>query len=89
MRLFIIKINVTIKNNIITIEDTGIGIKPENLDRIFERFYRVDKSKSKDEGGTGLGLALVKHICILYGFDIKVESTFGIGTKFIINCNKK
>ncbi len=83
------KINITVKNNIITIEDTGIGIKPENLDRIFERFYRVDKSKSKDEGGTGLGLALVKHICILYGFDIKVESSFGIGTKFIINCNKK
>lgn len=83
------KINITVKNKIITIEDTGIGIKPEHINRIFERFYRVDKSKSKDEGGTGLGLALVKHICILYGFDIKVESTFGIGTKFIINCNKQ
>ena len=83
------KINITVKNKIITIEDTGIGIKPEHINRIFERFYRVDKSKSKDEGGTGLGLALVKHICILYGFDIKVESSFGIGTKFIINCNKK
>lgn len=83
------KIKIIVENNIITIEDTGIGIKEENIDRIFERFYRVDKERSKDEGGTGLGLAIVKHICLLYGFDIKVTSKFNVGTKFIINCNKK
>ena len=79
-------IKIDIKANVIEIEDTGIGIKPENIDRIFERFYRVDKAKSKDEGGTGLGLAIVKHICLLYGYDIKVESEYGSGTKFTIKC---
>lgn len=79
-------IKIDIKANVIEIEDTGIGIKPENIDRIFERFYRVDKAKSKDEGGTGLGLAIVKHICLLYDYDIKVESEYGSGTKFTIKC---
>ncbi len=79
-------ITINVKDKIIEIEDSGIGIKPENLDRIFERFYRVDKAKSKDEGGTGLGLAIVKHICLLYDYDINVESIYGSGTKFTIRC---
>lgn len=79
-------LKISVQEKVIEIEDSGIGIKPENLDRIFERFYRVDKAKSKDEGGTGLGLAIVKHICLLYGYDIKVESKYGSGTKFTITC---
>lgn len=66
------------------VEDSGIGIAPEDINRIFERFYRVDKSRSKSEGGTGLGLAIVKHVAGLYNFDIKVSSKLGIGTKIQI-----
>jgi len=69
----------------IIIEDTGIGIKEEYLDRLFERFYRVDKSRSKIVGGTGLGLAIVKHALINLNGSIEVESKEMIGTKFIIN----
>ncbi len=66
------------------IEDTGIGIKEEYLDRLFERFYRVDKSRSKMVGGTGLGLAIVKHALINLNGSIEVESKEKIGTKFIV-----
>ncbi len=66
------------------ISDTGIGIAPEHIDRIYERFYRVDKAKSKEKGGTGLGLAIVKHICTNNNLEIAVESELGKGTKFII-----
>jgi len=68
----------------IIVEDTGIGIPKEHLPRIFERFYMVDKSRSKRLGGTGLGLSIVKHIVLLHNGTIEVESTPGIGTKFII-----
>jgi two-component system, OmpR family, phosphate regulon sensor histidine kinase PhoR len=64
--------------------DSGIGIAPEDKERIFERFYRVDKAKSKALGGTGLGLAIVKHICLDYGFLIALESTLGVGSKFTV-----
>lgn len=65
----------------ITVSDTGIGIPEEHHDRIFERFYRVDKSHSKERGGTGLGLSIVKHGALLHGAKVSVESTPGRGTR--------
>ena len=69
---------------IFSVEDTGIGIPLEHQERIFERFYRVDKSRSKELGGTGLGLAIVKHICNLTDADVNLMSKPGIGTKIVI-----
>ena len=80
-----ITIKIDKENKSFSIEDTGIGIAKENLDRIFERFFRVDKIKSQENGGTGLGLAIVKHICINNNLKIKVDSTFGKGTKFTVS----
>lgn len=64
----------------LTVADTGIGIPPEHRERIFERFYRVDKSHSKEIGGTGLGLSIVKHAARLHNAEIKLDSTVGKGT---------
>ncbi len=69
---------------IFSVEDTGIGIPLEHQERIFERFYRVDKSRSKELGGTGLGLAIVKHICNLTDADVHLVSKPGVGTKIFI-----
>lgn len=68
----------------ISIEDNGIGIKKEEQERIFERFYRVDKSHSKKTGGTGLGLSIVKHGAILHDARIEIDSEPERGTKIIL-----
>ena len=65
---------------LLSVADTGIGIPPEDRERIFERFYRVDKSRSKEIGGTGLGLSIVKHAARLHGAQISVDSTLDQGT---------
>jgi two-component system phosphate regulon sensor histidine kinase PhoR len=64
----------------VAVSDTGIGIPKESQARVFERFYRVDKSRSKKKGGTGLGLAIVKHIVLLHGGQVSIESREGEGT---------
>ena len=70
------------------VEDNGIGIPQDSQSRVFERFYRVDKSRSKATGGTGLGLAIVKHIAVLHGARIDLESTVGTGTTIRITFPK-
>lgn len=67
-------------NAVVTVQDTGIGIAKEHLPYICERFYRVDKSRSKQTGGTGLGLSIVKHVVALYGGRLKIDSSEGEGT---------
>lgn len=71
-------------DNFIYVSDTGEGILPEQMHRIFERFYRVDRARSRDVGGTGLGLSIVKHLARLHGGEVSVESEMSIGTKFTI-----
>jgi two-component system phosphate regulon sensor histidine kinase PhoR len=68
----------------ISVADTGIGIPEEHQSRVFERFYRVDKSRSKKTGGTGLGLAIVKHVTALYGGSLNLVSAPGKGTTITI-----
>jgi two-component system phosphate regulon sensor histidine kinase PhoR len=78
------KVQVTALEKVVTISDTGIGIPEESLPFIFDRFYRVDKSRSKNTGGTGLGLAIVKHISELHNAEIRVKSVIGAGTEISI-----
>jgi two-component system, OmpR family, phosphate regulon sensor histidine kinase PhoR len=66
----------------VQVEDTGIGIPETELPRLFERFYRVDRARSRDQGGTGLGLSIVKHIVQAQGGSVLVKSTQGVGTVF-------
>lgn len=69
---------------VLSVRDTGIGIAPSQQSRVFERFYRVDKSRSKAEGGTGLGLSIVKHGAMYHGAEIKLTSTPGEGTEVTV-----
>jgi two-component system phosphate regulon sensor histidine kinase PhoR len=64
------------------ITDDGMGIAQEHLSRLFERFYRVDKARSRERGGTGLGLAIVKHIIEAHGQSVNVRSKVAVGTTF-------
>ncbi len=77
-------VKVTISSDVshttLTVADDGIGIEEKHQQRIFERFYRVNKSRSRETGGTGLGLAIVKHICTLYNADLSLTSKLGVGT---------
>ena len=68
----------------IVIEDTGPGIGPEHLPRVFERFYRVDQARSREAGGTGLGLAIVKHLVRAHGGEVTASSEVGAGSSFIV-----
>jgi two-component system phosphate regulon sensor histidine kinase PhoR len=67
-----------------SVQDTGPGIAPEHIPRLTERFYRVDRSRSRDTGGTGLGLAIVKHVAQRHGAELKIDSTTGHGSTFSI-----
>lgn len=69
---------------VINVKDTGIGIAPEHIGRLFERFYRVDASRSREIGGTGLGLSIVKHLAVLYGGTVSVESVPEKGSTFTV-----
>ena len=77
-------VTIQVENNRLTVSDTGIGIPAEHKDRVFERFYRVDKSHSKASGGTGLGLSIVKHAAACHKAEIHLDSTPGKGTAITI-----
>ena len=85
-----VKISVedTGKHIKISVSDTGIGINKADFDKIFERFYRVDKSHSKEIGGTGLGLSIVKHGAVYHNASVDVESEIGKGTTISLTFNK-
>ena len=71
--------------HLIRVADTGEGMEQKELQRVFERFYRVDRSRTREVGGTGLGLAIVKHLARLHGGEVSVESELGVGTTFTID----
>jgi two-component system phosphate regulon sensor histidine kinase PhoR len=85
---------VTLKTQIVgdrlelLVIDQGIGIPESDIDRIFERFYTVDKARSRESGGTGLGLAIVKHLTIAIGGTISVQSELGVGSTFRLSLQR-
>ena len=81
-----VAIDLKVKDKIaeISVSDQGIGIPEKDLERIFERFYRVDPARSRLTGGTGLGLSIVKHIALNHGGDVSVWSVEGAGTTFTL-----
>ena len=70
------------------VADTGIGIPEESIERLFERFYRVDKGRSRNSGGTGLGLSIVRYLVQNMGGTISVKSTLGLGSTFTVHLPK-
>ena len=87
------EVNISADNQggsvVIKVTDHGVGISEEHRERIFERFYRVDKARSRDLGGTGLGLAIVKHTVNALGGNITLESKLGQGTTFMVELPRK
>lgn len=83
-----VRIEDTPDEAVLTVADTGIGIPPESQDRVFERFYRVDKSHSKEIGGTGLGLSIVKHVARMHGARLELRSELGKGTTITVGFPK-
>lgn len=83
-----IRIEEKLDKVLVHITDTGIGIAQEEIPRIFERFYRVDKARSRNSGGTGLGLAIVKHLVEAHKGHIDVQSKVNEGTTFSVTLNK-
>jgi two-component system phosphate regulon sensor histidine kinase PhoR len=79
-----VRLSESAGRSVISVIDTGEGIVPENLQRIFERFYRIDRGRTRKVGGTGLGLAIVKHLARLHGGEVFVSSTLGLGTTFSV-----
>ena len=77
------------RSTVLTVKDTGIGIPQEEQKRVFERFYRVDKSRSREVGGTGLGLSIVKHGVMIHGGRITLNSAVGKGAEFIVTIPNK
>ncbi|HMT07634.1 MAG TPA: ATP-binding protein [Pyrinomonadaceae bacterium] len=75
--------------DVVSVIDTGEGIVAEHLGRIFERFYRIDRARSREMGGTGLGLAIVKHLALLHGGEVTVNSELSVGTTFRIELPSK
>ena len=82
------KVTVTVKNEgmhkVVSVADTGIGVPEADKDRIFERFYRVDKARSRETGGTGLGLAITKSVVLMHQGALKIQSKEGEGTIFTV-----
>ena len=74
---------------VIEVEDTGIGIPKQHQSRVFERFFRVDKARSRELGGTGLGLSIVKHWVQVFGGTVEVISELGRGSKFVIRTPRR
>ena len=83
-----VKTKVQNQKILVEVEDNGMGIKPEMLTRIFERFYRIESSRNRNDGGSGLGLAIVKHILEAHQQNIAVESVYLEGTKFSFSLEK-
>ena len=85
----LVTVTSELEDIIIIVEDTGVGISKEAIPRVFERFFRVDKGRSKKMGGTGLGLSIVKHVVNYYNGSIELESKLQEGTKFIVRLPKR
>lgn len=80
----LVSVGCTDGKKMLQVQDTGIGIPKESQERVFERFYRVDRSRSKSTGGTGLGLAIVKHIVAVHNAGLTLVSEPGKGTKITV-----